>query len=163
LISRKQFARYSQHLKRVLRSRGRSDTDAEDLIQDAFLRLHIYSSEHDVREPEAFLVRAATNLSIDRYRHDAILDFTDHELEDLHLLDQTPGPEEVCASRERLGNLVAGMERLDSKTREIFALQRFEGRAYADIAKMHNMTVSAVEKHVAKAVLFLMEWIDDDQ
>jgi RNA polymerase sigma-70 factor, ECF subfamily len=48
---------------RMLRSR----TDAEDLVQDAYLRWH-QSASDDIQSPEAFLVRVTTSLCLDRLR-----------------------------------------------------------------------------------------------
>src|SRR5689334_18297157 len=42
-----------------------SVTDAEDAVQDAFVRLH---TAEDVRSPEGFLIRTTTRLCIDRLR-----------------------------------------------------------------------------------------------
>jgi len=52
-------------LRRLLRSRGRSLDDTDDLIQEAFLRLQLYCRDHQVEQPEAFLVRTVLNLSTD--------------------------------------------------------------------------------------------------
>lgn len=55
-------------LRRLLRSRGQSVDDTDDLIQEAFLRLQVYCRERAVNRPEAFLVRTALNLAVDRFR-----------------------------------------------------------------------------------------------
>lgn len=60
----------SAKLRRLLRSRGRSADDTDDLIQEAFLRLQLYCRDHEVRETEAFLVRTALNLSHDLGRRE---------------------------------------------------------------------------------------------
>ncbi len=58
--------------RRLLRSRGRSIDDTEDLIQEAFLRLQVYCRDKDVAQTEAFLVRTALNLSIDQHRRETV-------------------------------------------------------------------------------------------
>ena len=45
-----------------------SATEAEDIVQESFLRLHRASEEGDVRAPKAFLAAVVTRLSIDRLR-----------------------------------------------------------------------------------------------
>jgi DNA-directed RNA polymerase specialized sigma24 family protein len=57
-------ARILIRLRKLLISRGRTVDDADDLIQEAFLRLEVYCRDHQVRQPEAFLVRTTLNLSI---------------------------------------------------------------------------------------------------
>jgi RNA polymerase sigma-70 factor (ECF subfamily) len=42
--------------------------EADDLVQEAFLRLERYEREHEVQSREAFVMRAATNLGVDRAR-----------------------------------------------------------------------------------------------
>jgi hypothetical protein len=52
----------------ILRRKGRSREDAEDLIQEAMLRLHLYAKRDVVVNEEAFLIHAVRNLAIDHYR-----------------------------------------------------------------------------------------------
>jgi predicted RNA polymerase sigma factor len=56
-------------LLRFLMRKGRSREDAEDLIQEAMLRLHTYARE-DVQNKDAFLRCAVRNLAIDQFRRD---------------------------------------------------------------------------------------------
>jgi DNA-directed RNA polymerase specialized sigma24 family protein len=55
---------YFERLMKFLRRKGRSREDAEDLIQEAMLRLHVYGRDTPVVNEEAFLRHAAYNLSI---------------------------------------------------------------------------------------------------
>ncbi len=61
---------YFALLLTYLRRKGKSREDAEDLIQEAMLRLHIYAKGDAVVNEEAFLRRAVHNLAIDQYRRD---------------------------------------------------------------------------------------------
>jgi RNA polymerase sigma factor (sigma-70 family) len=155
-----EFARYLSRLKSYLRLRGRSNEDAEDLIQEAFLRLEVYSREHKVEQPEAFLVRTVANLSVDKYRHDGFLRLEERPVEDLEILDTAPQPDAVAAARERLTHVIAGLERLSPKTKEIFIALRYEGLGYQELAKRYGTTVSAIEKHHARAMMHMMDWMD---
>lgn len=147
-------------LRRFLRHRGRKGDEADELIQEAFLRLQLYRRERHVREPEAFLVRTVRNLSVDVLRrrtqrgtHVAV------ESVPLRLIDPHPTPDEALATQQRLQRLRAGLEALPPRTREIVLLQRIEGCSQAQIAARMEITVSAVEKHIAKATLFLSDWM----
>jgi len=156
----KEFARYLARLKSYLRHRGRSEEDAEDLIQEAFLRLEVYRRENHVIEPEAFLVRTVANLSVDKYRHDGFLQLEERPVEELEIFDAAPQPDAVAAARERLARVIAGLDRLTPLTKEIFVALRFEGLGYQEIAKRHGTTVSAIEKHHARAMMHLIDWMD---
>src|SRR5688572_24918778 len=89
-------------LKQLLRRRGQSAEDAEDLVQEAFLRLHTFLNEgHEVQRPEAFLVRTALNLAVDasrRARREHRDQFEPESIEELSLVDLSPSPEEMFSA-----------------------------------------------------------------
>jgi RNA polymerase sigma factor (sigma-70 family) len=134
--------------------RGRSEHDAEDLVQEAWVRLASYAQEHEVVEPEALLMRAALNLSLDAHRvarnHGEQL-----VVDEVLLVDTAPGTEAIVLARERMVRLSECLGELHPRTRDIFLAHRVEGLRYQDIARRHGLSVSAVEKHIAKAVLLL--------
>jgi RNA polymerase sigma-70 factor (ECF subfamily) len=142
-----------RRLEHLLRRRGRTREDAEDLIQEAFLRVKIYCDEGgEVREPEAFLVRTVLNLSRDvRAREHRDL-YVAQSVEDLALADPDPGPDELVAGAQRLEHLQRVLDAANPRTRQVFFLHRLDGLSYAQIADHFDISVSAVEKHVAKAV-----------
>jgi RNA polymerase sigma-70 factor (ECF subfamily) len=141
-------------VKAALRRRGRSEHDADDLVQEAFVRLACYERDKVVEKPEAFLMKTALNLSIDAYRASATRG-EEVLLEDVVIVDTSPGTEEVLLSRERLGRLSECLARMNDKTRAIFVAHRMEGLSYQEIGRIHGMSISGVEKHVAKAVLLV--------
>ena len=149
-------------LRRLLRSRGASRDDADDLIQEAFLRLEVYCREHEVRQTEAFLVRTALNLATDRGRHHAHTRHVTEAVRALQIIDSSPPPDDVLAARERLLRMKAGLDRLSPRRREVFVLNRIEGYSFPQIADQLGITLSAVEKHAAKAVLAMTDWMEGE-
>jgi len=146
-------------VKGALMRRGRSEHDADDLLQEAWVRLVCYEREHAVDRPEAFLMRTAINLSVDAYRSrqsrgEEVL------LEDVVLIDTAPTAEDVVLARQRVARLGTCLGRLPAKTRMVFLAHRVDGKSYLQIAGEHNLSVSAVEKHVAKALLQLTTWME---
>lgn len=142
----------------ALMRRGRSAQDADDLVQEAWVRLACYEKAQVVEQPEAFLMRAALNLSIDAHR--AQLTRGEEVLvEDVVIIDVTPPAEDVVLARERMARLSEGIGRLTETTRNVFLAHRIDGLPYAEIARHHGITVSAVQKHVAKATLHLSTWM----
>lgn len=146
-------------VKAALRRRGRSEHDAEDLVQEAFVRLATYEQERAVDKPEAFLMKTALHLSIDAYRSRASHG-EEVLLDDVVIMDTAPGTEDVHLSRERLQRLSACVARMNDKTRSIFLAHRLEGLSYQEIGRLHGLSVSGVEKHVAKAVLIITRWME---
>jgi RNA polymerase sigma factor (sigma-70 family) len=150
-------------LRRLLRSRGSDKDDADDLIQEAFLRLQLYCREHQVEHREAFLVRTVLNLASDRRRHRAQVDSVTETLKTLHLTDTIPSAVDVLAARERLLHMKEGLDRLSPRRREVFVLNRIEGYSFPQIAERLGITLSAVEKHAAKALLLMTEWMGAEE
>lgn len=146
-------------VRAALMRRGRTTHDADDLVQEAWLRLACYEREQPVLEPEAFLMRTALNLSIDTYRARATRG-EEVVLDEVVLVDTTPGAEAVLLGRERMARFSHCVGRLNDKTRDIFLAHRIDGTSYQEIAQRHQISVSAVEKHVAKALLQVTGWME---
>lgn len=152
-------AYWSKLLKVVSRyTRGRGD--AEDLLHTAYIRLEQYRANHVVENPSAFLVRTAANLAIDIHRHERFWEPGD-ERRDGQRADDAPLQDEVIASRARLKRVKEGLAALPPRTREIFLMHRLKGLKYREIAVHFGVSQSAVEKHIAKAALFLSEWTQE--
>jgi RNA polymerase sigma factor (sigma-70 family) len=139
-------------VRAALMRRGRTRHDADDLVQEAWVRLACYERRQTVAEPEAFLMRTALNLSIDAYRAstnrgEQVL------LDEVVLVDATPGAEAVLLARERVARLSKCLAGLDDRTGKIFLAHRIDGMSYLEIAREHRLSVSSVEKHIAKATL----------
>ncbi|MCE4557374.1 RNA polymerase sigma factor [Roseateles cellulosilyticus] len=144
----------------ALQRRGQTEHEAEDLVQEAWLRLVRYEDERQpVDQPEAFLMRAALNLSIDVHR--TAVGRGEHVLlEDVLLIDTTPSIEAVVLARERMARLTLGVGRLTERTREIFIANRIDGLTPAEIADRYGIGVATVHQHLAKATLRLTEWME---
>ena len=142
----------------VLRS-GVAPQDADDLVQEAFVRLESYARKQEIRSQEAFLITAAVNLGRDRARHRARVLVDNEGFDILSLADATPLPEEQLLSQERLRRAGSGLERLDPQTRRCLLAKRLEGLTAAQIAEREKLSVAAVEKRVARALLFLTQWM----
>jgi RNA polymerase sigma factor (sigma-70 family) len=140
--------------------RGVRTDDAEDVVQEAFARLEAYTRAHEVRSKEAFLVTAATNIARDMARRRKVEPFGDAPY-DLELFpDGAPGPDEVARAQECVRRAEAGLARLSPQIRRVLIAQRLEGKTFTEIAASEGLSVSAVEKQVARAVMFLVKWMD---
>lgn len=150
---------WNKLLKLVSRyTRGRAD--AEDLLHSAYIRLEQYRVDHVVENPSAFLVRTAANLAIDIHRHERFWEPGDDK-RDGECPDDAPLQDEVIAARARLLRVKEGLAALPPRTREIFLMHRLRGLKYREIAVHFGISQSAVEKHIAKAALFLTEWTQE--
>lgn len=149
-----------RRLKLALFQRGVSPQDVDDLIQEAFQRLEAHRRSHTVEKPEGFVLRTALNLAVDRFRHRKQASLAADPVEAFDIIDETPLPDEVYASRQRLEHLKKGFTQLDPLTRSMLQAQRLEGLSVEAIARRHELSISAVEKRLAKGLLFLVGWMD---
>lgn len=144
----------------VVRS-GVAAQDADDVVHEAFVRLESYTRKQEIRSQEAFLVTVATNLSRDRARHRMRIPVDDEGSNILDLADATPQPEERLLSQERLRRIGSGLQRLDPQTRRCLLAKRLDGLTAAQVAERERLSVAAVEKRVARALLFLTQWMGE--
>ena len=143
-------------LQRMLRRRGQGREDAEDLVQEAFLRLQVYCSQgNEVHSPEGFLVRTALNLAANAYEFDRRHRCIEERVEDLPIMDLSPTPDEVLAAEQCLDRIQALLGGRSRRTREVFFMHRLHGLSYVQIAEHFDISVSAIEKHIASAMAAL--------
>jgi RNA polymerase sigma-70 factor (ECF subfamily) len=148
-------------VRRTLVRRGAAVDDADDIVQEAFARMEAYTRTHEVANEEAFLMRTAVNISRDEAWRRVRSPFRTAEFAMETVADGQPQPDEVLRARERLRRARAGLDQLDPLTRRCLLAQRLEGASYAQIAAREGLPITTVEKRVARAVLFLMKWMDD--
>lgn len=146
-------------VRAALMRRGRSAHDADDLVQEAWVRLACYERDQAVAKPEAFLMRTALNLSIDTHRA-RVNHGEEVLLDEVVLIDAAPTAEAVVLARERVARLSVCLGRLSEKTRDIFLAHRIDGMSYQQIAQRHQLSISTVEKHVAKATMQVTSWME---
>jgi RNA polymerase sigma factor (sigma-70 family) len=145
-----------RQLQKFLRRRGSTRQDAEDLVQEAVLRLFAYTRKvGEVRNTEAFLTRTVMNLAVDLHRRSRLDRFEPRPVEVLDLLDLGPAPEEVLAAEQRLLRMKETLDQVSRRTREVFFMHRLQGLSHAEIARHLGVTTSAVEKHIASALTIL--------
>lgn len=145
-------------IQHVARKTG-SVTAAEDLIQELFLRLLRRRDLFALDNLEGYVVQAATNLVRDGARRDAVRRADAHVwIEDAHVTTEEPDAERVVEARQRLDLLMSAVQRLPRRTRAVLVLSRFEHMTYSQIAAELGISVSAVEKHISKALRELQKW-----
>lgn len=149
--------------KRVLRklSRRQGPAEAEDALQSAFVRILAQPDQPAIDNPEAYLVRVASNIAIDTHRRKAFEMDGPFEEVFANIANSAPLQDEVIEARNRLRHVEQGLAQLTPRTREIFLMHRLDGQKYREIAERLGISQSAVEKHIAKAVLFLAQWTRD--
>lgn len=149
------FTETREALLRFLLARRASVADAEDILQDVYLKL-LANELGPVAEPRAYLYKMTNNHFLG-FRRTA--DRRAHREEDwmgAHggsdgELDERPSIEIELIARQQLAILQRVLDGLPERTRVIFRRFRIDGEPQRQIAADLEISVSAVEKHLAKA------------
>ncbi len=153
--------RFRSALLGYFRRRVKDAIEAEDLVQEVFLRLLRRGNVAAIADARAYLFETASTVLIDRSRRGSVRHSAAHESFDPDRHDGADFPSErVYLGREALGRVSAALLELPERTRIIFVLRRLEGMKYSDIARQLGISVSAVEKHMVRAVSHMTERMD---
>ncbi len=124
---------------------------AEEMVQEAFMRLHRHWEE--VEKPRAWVYRAVRNLCLTYLRDHARETDLDADSglgsdssasgADRHAAD-TPEPDETLGRMEAVGMVKLLLAELEEKDRKLVQLKYVEGLSYADIGKATGLSVSNV-------------------
>jgi RNA polymerase sigma factor (sigma-70 family) len=143
--------------------RIRDPSEAEDLAHEVFIRLAGVSLE-GLRSADAYVFQIAANLLRDRARRNKV---RDDYLQSVVAVGDAPGdaldPARIVAGRRSLSALVARLRELPDRTREIFVLYRIENVKKDAIAVAYDVSVSLVEKEVARATAYLMLFREEQE
>jgi RNA polymerase sigma-70 factor (ECF subfamily) len=116
----------------------RNSHDAEDVVQEVFLRVH-RSGITGVLDQRAWLARVAFRLAIDRLRKPQGV-----ELEELELASSEPDAEQLAIDRQRVNRiqkLIAGLPEELRHPLVLSALQELNSRQIADILGIPESSV----------------------
>lgn len=136
-------------LLRYVRRRVRSDADARDITQEAYLRFIRLAKPDRLNNPEAYLFRIAGNLVSEhqlRARHLA----GHRRIEDDAVCLETPF--ELAVSRDVVARVRAVLEDLPATPRAVIILHLRDGLTCADIGQQLGVSVSMVKKHLSRAL-----------
>ena len=149
---------YHDQLIAFFQKRAQNHWDAEELTQEVFFKI-IKRDELEYRDNvEAYVFTVAWSVLRDKARNDKVRHRSNHVTFDEELAKSNTIPvEQVLDSQEQYRRLIKTLQQLSDKTRTIFLLNRYEGATYSEIANRYGITISAVEKHMMKALTSIRE------
>jgi RNA polymerase sigma factor (sigma-70 family) len=144
-------------LRRFFGKRVKEQHDVDDLVQDVFVRLVRKVQADGSQIVAGYVFQTAQSVLNDWLRKRQVRQSAAHEQIEAELsnLEDDATPERVLVGKQSLASATAAVLELPEVTRTIFLLRRLEGMRYADIAKRLQMSVSTIEKHMARAVAHL--------
>lgn len=147
------FEAYREQLLRYLGSKLASPEQAEDLLQQTFLRLLERNDAGDIQNPKAYLLTIARHVLADYYRRQmARLDKASVCFEDSEFPDERESPQQHNVTDEYLDHLAEAIEGLSPSVQRAFVLSRVFGYTHKEVAGYLGLSSRTVEKHVAKGL-----------
>ncbi|MCX7872756.1 MAG: RNA polymerase sigma factor [Verrucomicrobiae bacterium] len=142
------YLAYEAELLRFAKRIVKNDDDAQDLVQEAFMRL--YANFNTVTQPRAWLYRTVHNLALNKKRHDEKViplnvgsdNNGNTSFEDV--VSESPLPNEIIASVEMVERTKEIIGRLNERSKLVVHLKFSEGLSYKEISEKTGLSVSNV-------------------
>ena len=151
--------RHSRSLFRLAFRMTGNEQDAEDVVQESFLRAYRQLGKFDDRASfGTWLYRIAANCSLDlvraRKRRSENLAPAEPEMDDpiAALPSAAPSPERTAMSAEVRERVAEAMQELSAAERTAFVLRHFEGMCIEDVSRVLDCQPGAAKHSVFRAV-----------
>jgi RNA polymerase sigma factor (sigma-70 family) len=130
--------------------------EAEDLVQEAYARAINASHHREIVNPRSFVLTIIRNLAHERHRRATVVRF-EHlaDMEAMDIADSAPDQFAILSGNLELARLIALMDKLPPQPRAVVKMRRIDGLLPGDIAVRMGLSVSTVEKHLAKGLAIL--------
>jgi RNA polymerase sigma-70 factor (ECF subfamily) len=130
----------------------RNDQDAQDVVQEAYLRAFRFFSGFRGGDARAWLMKIVRNtcytwLNANRPLQDAA-EFDENFFPPD---SRSPNPEEVVLQNDSVALLRTALEKLPPNSREVFILRELQGMSYKEIADITGMPVGTVMSSLSRA------------
>ncbi|WP_263366360.1 RNA polymerase sigma factor [Edaphobacter bradus] len=156
--------RYNQRLYRVARSILHDDAEAEDVMQDAYVRAYEHLDQFAGRSSfSTWLTRIAVNEALGRLRlrkrHEQIDDAEPDGATAMEMASKSPNPEQV-ATRMQLSELLEeAVLDLPDQYRTVIMLRDIEGLSTAETAAALDLTEQNVKVRLHRGHGMMREWL----
>lgn len=148
------FENYAYLCKRIYRF-VRDEEITKDIVQDVFLKY--WQKIHELRineSPKAYLQRACINQALnylkEQERRGERNQSYAHDI--YSSADNSDRPDLVYLANETSTKIDLAINQLPLACRNAFLLSRHELKSYKEIAKLLDISVNTVEKHIGKAL-----------
>ncbi|NKB44951.1 MAG: sigma-70 family RNA polymerase sigma factor [Alphaproteobacteria bacterium] len=155
------FRDHNAALLRFLRAKLPSQQDAQEVAQEAYVRLLRLDDPNTISHLQAYLFKIAANLAVDRNRYRSRQPlFVDLDSALTTLRAPEPGQDRILDGKQDLKKLRGIIKELPPKCRLAFLLYKFEGQDYGTIANHMELSESMVRKYVLRAIVYCRQRLD---
>jgi RNA polymerase sigma-70 factor (ECF subfamily) len=153
---------YAGDLYRVAFSVLRNAADAEDAVQEAFVRvLRHRDGLAEIRDHRVWMIRIVWNIVLDRKRRAKTRPETDDVAELARVLPSNGlSAEQIASAAQHHAQVLACVDRLPTKERQVLQLSAFEEFSSVEIASILNISESSVRSRLFRARNLMAEMLD---
>ena len=154
---------YVEHASRLRAVGARAGLqDADDIVQEATANCLKAERNSNILDPARFLLRSVKNTAISHIR-DINKRRTRQLDEGYEFIDEKVNAEQALIAAERLRRVLTIIDTMPPRRREAFLLHRLEDLSYPQIARRMGVSIKAVEKHMALAMVQLHRELAADE
>lgn len=150
------YRQYAPWLGAMLRKRFGPGFEADDVVQETYVRIAPYRDAASIRRPQALLMRVASNLARDLLRRRGV--------RGRHVQEAAsrPDPAGLAIDDPMQTLLVKDMIlSIPEAYRDVFILSRFGGLTYEEIATRCDLSIKSVEWRLSKAIAHCTKRLED--
>lgn len=154
------FVKNLSFLKRFLTRFLSSSQDIEDVVQESYLKALCAEQKKEITSPKAFLFRIARNEALKELQKKSRR-ITDY-LDDLDIPESSTeiSIEDSSIAKQRFGLFCESALEMPPKCRKAFLMCKVYGFSYKEIASHLDISVSGVEKHIARGLEICSNYVD---
>lgn len=149
------FTTHFKTLRNFLVFKYRDAERADDVAQNAFVKLWENCGILKPEQAKSFLYTTAIRLSLNMIKHDQVV--ADFQWKTQPSSTHSETPEFLLEETELRKQLEKAIADLPEKQRVVFMMNRFENQSYAEIASVLDLSVKAVEKRMHLALVSLRQ------
>jgi len=129
-----------------------------DLAQEAFIKIWEHCSKIDFTKAKSYLFTVINNLFLNKVKHQKVV--FEYAKNSPYLDVNNQSPEYLLEEEEFKDKLKNAIANLTEGEREVFLMNRIDGKKYREIAKILDISQKAVEKRMSSALKKLRNKIE---
>ena len=152
------FKSHIKALRNFLFYKFGNKDQAEDLAQEAFLKLWQNCASVPIEKAKSYIYTIANNSTLNEIAHQKVVLRYEKNFANLDRTNESP--EFILEEKQFQDKLLKAIENLNEKQRVAFLMHRIDKKKYSEIAEALHISVKAVEKRIHLALLSLRKEID---
>lgn len=158
IVFSKFFKTHAKPLRNFLFYKFGNQDQAEDLTQEAFIKLWQNCALVPIEKAKSYIYTIANNSSLNEIKHQKVV--LEYETNYSGSAISNENPEYLLEEKQFKNKLLKAIGDLNETQRIAFLMHRIDGKKYSEIAAELSISVKAVEKRIHLALVELRKTIE---